>query len=287
MGRTLLVLRLAARDMRHHLAQAVMLLVAVAAATFVLALGLALHGVTSHPYQQTRVATRGPDVVAVLNSLSQAAPMVHAAGVTSESGPYPLAQAVVKVRGITAGAEVQGRGQAPAAVDQPKLTSGTWVRPGGVVLERSYAEGLRVGVGDRLTLNGRSFTVVGTAVTASVAPFPNLCYGGCGIVGVLADNGVSAKSMGTAWTAESDARALGSAENPLQYVLNLKLGNPALAPAFAARFVTPSPDSPMISTWQDLSSWYPAPRSSACWPSPASPSWSGAAWPSTPGGLAC
>jgi ABC-type lipoprotein release transport system permease subunit len=256
MGRTLLVVRLASRDMRHHVSQAVLLVFAVTAATAILAMGLALSGVTTRPYQQTRAATRGPDVVAVVNSLSQAAPMARTAGVASASGPYPLAQAVVKVRGITAGAEVQGRGRAAAAVDQPKLTSGTWVRPGGVVLERAYAEGLGVGVGDRLTLNGRSFTVVGTAVTASVAPFPNLCYSGCAITGILADNGVRAKSMGTAWTTESDARALGSAGNPLRYVLNLKLSSPALAPAFAGRFATPAPDSPMINTWEDLSSSY-------------------------------
>ena len=256
MGRALLVLRLAGRDMRHHLGQAVLLVFAVTAATAILSMGLALSGVTTRPYQQTRAATRGPDVVAVLSSLSQVAPMARAAGVASESGPYPLAQAVVKARGITAGAEVQGRGQAPAAVDQPKLTSGTWVRPGGVVLERTYAEALGVAVGGRLTLNGRSFTVVGTAVTASAAPIPNLCYGGCAISGVLADSGVHAKSMGTVWATESDARAFGSAGNPLRYVLNLKLSDPALAPVFAGRFASPSPDSPIINTWEDLESYY-------------------------------
>ena len=31
-------------------------------------------------------------------------------------------------------------------------------------------------VGDRLTLNGQSFTVAGIAVTAAVAPYPNICY---------------------------------------------------------------------------------------------------------------
>jgi len=76
MGRTLLVLRLASRDIRHHISQAVLLVFAVTAATAILSLGLALSGVTTHPYQQTRAATRGPDVVAVLNSLSQAAPPV-------------------------------------------------------------------------------------------------------------------------------------------------------------------------------------------------------------------
>ena len=66
MGKIVLVGRLAARDLRHHPAQAVLLLLAITAATAVLTLGLALHGVTSHPYQQTRAATRGPDVVAQL-----------------------------------------------------------------------------------------------------------------------------------------------------------------------------------------------------------------------------
>jgi predicted lysophospholipase L1 biosynthesis ABC-type transport system permease subunit len=39
---------------------------------------------------------------------------------------------------------------APALVDQPEVTQGTWVRPGGVVVERAFAEALGVRVGDRL-----------------------------------------------------------------------------------------------------------------------------------------
>ena len=49
--------RLASRDMRHHPAEAVLLLLAITAATTILTLGLALHGVTTQPYQQTRAAT--------------------------------------------------------------------------------------------------------------------------------------------------------------------------------------------------------------------------------------
>src|SRR5271155_3104657 len=66
MGRIVLVARLAARDIRRHKAQAILLLLAITAATTVLVLGLALNGVTSHPYQQTRAATNGPDLVATL-----------------------------------------------------------------------------------------------------------------------------------------------------------------------------------------------------------------------------
>ena len=60
MGKILLVRRLAARDLRRHKAQAVLLLLAITAATTTLALGLALSGVTNQPYQQTRAATNGP-----------------------------------------------------------------------------------------------------------------------------------------------------------------------------------------------------------------------------------
>ncbi len=53
MGKIFLVWRLAARDLRHRPAQAVLLLLAITAATAVLTLGLALHGVTSHGRRPT------------------------------------------------------------------------------------------------------------------------------------------------------------------------------------------------------------------------------------------
>jgi putative ABC transport system permease protein len=63
-GRVLLLFRLARQDIRHHFAQAVLLVVAIAAATAVLSLAFALNGVNTNPYQQTMAATKGPDVVA-------------------------------------------------------------------------------------------------------------------------------------------------------------------------------------------------------------------------------
>jgi putative ABC transport system permease protein len=234
MGRTVLVLRLASRDLRRHKAQAVLLLLAITAATTVLTLGLALHGVTSQPYQQTRAATNGPDVVAYLNSPGPAAALTHASGVTADSGPYPLAYTVLEVNGHMAGAEVEGRTQTAAAVDQPKLTAGSWVRPGGVVVEREFAEALGVGVGDRLTLNGHSFTVAGIAVSAAKPPYPNICFaGGCEIF----LNGVHAKNTGLIWATEPDTVTLPVAAEPLNtYVLNLKLADPGQAQAFVSRY---------------------------------------------------
>jgi putative ABC transport system permease protein len=268
MGKVLLFCRLAARDLRRHPAQAVLLLLAITAATATLTLGLALHGVTSRPYEQTRAATNGPDVVAYLPVTQRpghaprlpaqaTAMLVHAPGVTGHGGPYPLASAVLRVHAVTAGVEAEGRDQAPAAVDQPKLTAGTWVRPGGAVLERTFAEALGAGVGDRLTLNGRAFTVAGIAVTAANPPYPNLCYvGGGGCYG----NGPSI-SMGLAWITRPDAVKLDTpvtpANPPPTYVLDLKLNDPARAQAFADRYSAGGPGfhpfGPMfLASWQGI-----------------------------------
>ena len=51
------------------------------------------------------------------------------------------------------------------------MIEGTWVRSGGVVVERAFADALGVGVGGRITLDGRPFRITGIAVTAAVPVF--------------------------------------------------------------------------------------------------------------------
>ena len=262
MGRIRLVGRLVARDLRYRPGPAVLLLLAITAATATLTLGLVLRGVTNQPYLQTRAATRGPDVVAQLGGpvagphgvAARARTLTGEPGVTGHSGPYPVASAVVRARGLTADVELEGRAQAPASLDQPKVTAGTWVRPGGIVLERTFAEALGVSVGDRVTLNGRPFRVAGVAVTAASLPYPNLCYStGGGCVFYLPGRQFKANAIGFAWATEPDARALSSAQAPLSYFLNLKLRNPAAAPAFAGKYGNqPSPGSPGLIPWQAI-----------------------------------
>ncbi len=165
-----------------------------------------------------------PQILAQVNAL------VHASGVTGHSGPYPLAGAVVRARGLTAGVEVEGRSRAPASLDQPTVTAGGWVRGGGVVLERTFAAALGVGVGDRITLNGRAFRVAGTAVTAAMPPYPNLCYspgGGCDAPFPGTQASLRPGALGLAWATQPDVRVLASSDvGPPAYVLNLKLKDP-------------------------------------------------------------
>ena len=270
MGKALLVYRLTVRDLRHHAAQAVLLVIAIAAATATLTMALSMNGVTSQPYSATRAATDGPDVVAYLTSTAQAKTLVHASGVTESSGPYPVASATIRFDGRTAGVFAEGRSQTPAALDRPDVTAGSWVRPGGVVLERTFAEALGAGVGDVVTLNGPRFTVAGIAVTAAQPPYPNLCYftaSSCPPWFTVA--GGDWRNVGVIWMTESGALGLGlrSKADPLAtYMLDLKLSNPADADAFAQqRFVLPPQPSgssgftppylgPMYSTWDGIAS---------------------------------
>ena len=60
LARVLLVCRLAARDLRYRSAAAMLLLIAITAATTTLTLGLALGGVTSQHYATTKAVTAGP-----------------------------------------------------------------------------------------------------------------------------------------------------------------------------------------------------------------------------------
>ena len=263
MGKIRLVGRLVGRDLRRRPGPALLLVLAITAATATLTLGLVLHGVTSRPYQQTRAATYGPDVVALISGESGLSPeraaaevrmLTHAAGVTGHSGPFPVASAVLRFRGLAEGVAAEGRAETPASVDRPKVLAGTWVRPGGIVLERTFAEALGVGVGGRVTLDGRPYRGVGIAVTAAVVPYPNMCGPAYGCVFDLP--GPNNFNPGLAWVTEPDARSLASALAPLSSLLNLKLRDPAMAPAFASEHRPPPVANSPVLSWQTLQAGY-------------------------------
>jgi ABC-type lipoprotein release transport system permease subunit len=259
MGRVLLVCRLAARDLRRRPAEAALLLLAITAATTTLTLGLGLREATSKPYETTRAATAGPDVVASVSSppdsgvpadLAGLKALANAPGVAGHSGPFPVVWTKLEAHGHTLDARVEGRDTAPAPIDQPELTQGSWLGDGGVVVEAAFADALGVGAGDRITLNGRSFRVAGVAVTAAAAPYPEVsCLAFCIPAGLV-------------WLSKADTRSLAPEEESLAYVLHLKLADPAAAPAFVDEHYPPEsappgtrasdPAPPLLQAWQDI-----------------------------------
>ena len=271
MARLLVVWRLGVRDLRRRRGEAVMLILAVMAATTTLTLGLMMHGVTRQPYQITRAATAGPDVVASVNADQHSAAKHHrvtpktgvakpadiaalkalseAPEVTAQSGPYPLTTVLLGVHGLTVGAEVEGRDSPPALVDQPKVTQGSWIRNGAVVVERSFAYALGLHVGDLITLDGRPFEVTGVAVSAAFAPYPELCKLGCH----LDYPQLTSKNTGLMWLTRTDADSLATPAAPLSYLLNLKLADPASAPAFSGAHGSSNPSTTLtVTTWQQI-----------------------------------
>jgi putative ABC transport system permease protein len=260
-GRLLIVCRLAARDLLRRPTQTVLLLVVIAAAMAALTLGLILHGVTDQPYTQTRAATAGPDVVAssvgfpetpgaLADPLRALTALAHAPGVVAHSGPYPVAWPTLRAHGITAEVMAQGRDPTPTPVDQPRVTNGSWVRDGGVVIERGFADAIGVHVADEVTLDGHAFPVIGIAVTAAVPVYTQVCfYGGC--------SGPSGQprsfNTGLLWLIQPASRSLAGPSNPLTYYLNLRLNNPAAAPAFVtAHQPPPGIGLPPLTAWQSL-----------------------------------
>jgi ABC-type lipoprotein release transport system permease subunit len=262
MGRILLVGRLAVRDLRRRRIEAALLLLAIMAATTTLTLGLVLRDAASDPYQSTREATNGPDVVASVSQpaeLSGLEELASAPGVIDHSGPYPVTPAELQASGRTSDVQAVGRDAAPASVDQPELIQGSWVSDGGVVVEAAFANALDVRVGDPVTLDGRSFEVVGVAVTAAMPPYPAAsCFVPPGCVSGATPEELSElppgllQNPGLVWLTEADVRSLTTDSDSLSYVMNLKLADPDSAQAFVDANLPESLDAPRLASWENI-----------------------------------
>ncbi|MCU7723882.1 ABC transporter permease [Actinoplanes sp. KI2] len=261
MGRYLLVLRLARRDLRRRPVEAILALVVLAVAAATLTIGLALHGVTDHPYEQTRAMTAGPDAVAGFLSENGTPPttasvdtITRLPGVRAHGPMMPLAHTTLALGGHTATVQALGRDPGGDPIDRPKLTSGAWVGAGSVVLERGFADALGARVGDQVTLGGRSFRVGGTAVSAALPAYPSsLCHLLC-FAGVAP--GPHAFDLGLVWLTPADLATVHERTTPaVVYLLDLRLADPAAAPAFAAAHGTlpgPGTGGPFLLAWQQI-----------------------------------
>jgi ABC-type lipoprotein release transport system permease subunit len=278
MSHILLVGRLAVRDLRRRRIEAALLLLAMMAATTTLTLGLVVHDAASDPYQGTREATNGPDVVASVTPYANERPddpaefdidqpaelagleeLASAPGVIDHSGPYPVTPAELQTSGRTSDVQAVGRDAAPTSVDQPELLRGSWVSDGGVVVEAAFANALDVRVGDPVTLEGRSFDVVGVAVTAAMPPYPeSSCFSPLGCVSGATPEELSElppgllQDPGLVWLTEADVRSLTTDPGSLSYVMNLKLADPDSAQAFVDANDPESLDAPGLESWENI-----------------------------------
>ncbi len=229
-GRLVLLGRLLARDLRRRRGGTLLLLVAVAAATATLTLGLTLTESVERSYERTRVATAGPDLVVepILSgpdALDALAPVATKPGVTAHSGPHPMVFSKMISGSDTVLVVVEGRRAAPPdPVDRPAVTDGTWVRPGGAVVERGLAAAVGVHVGDTITVDGRPLAVSGLAVTAARAAYPS--------AGWHAPGSINREGSGLIWVDSREIAAL-AGNRPLAYNLKLTVADPQADQGFA------------------------------------------------------
>jgi putative ABC transport system permease protein len=224
MGKLLLVGRLIGTDLRRWPLPAVLFVLVVGVATTALAVGMTLGDTTRADYAATRAATNGPDLmILTVDRLPAERAMLHRIarrhGVTGHVGPYRLLRgATLSAHGHRMTATVEGRSTAPSSVDRPLVTSGHWLRPGGAVVERGFAAALHIRVGDRITLAGRAFPVVGIAVTTATGIYPN-----AGL-----DVGPN-DYAGLVWLTDADTRPLTRPELRPGYAMGLTLADPNVA----------------------------------------------------------
>ena len=286
MGRLLLVVPPCCADLRRRPAEAALLLLAITAATATLTLGpVPARGdrqrCTSRPGRPPpgrtwwrSPATRARAVTSALAVAGERIPRSSPTTAPTASSTPTSPRAVPRSSAVV----VHGFAETPGAVNRPLVTSGRWVRPGGTVLERGFATALGVGVGDHVTIAGRSYPVVGIAVTAATSIYPWAAQ--------IGPYGGPSDYSGLAWMTRSDARALASSRDlPVTMALDLKLRDPAATEAFrdAHRDSTVRIN---FHSWQFTAaaghasssgtasrSWSSAAGCSASWPSPESPRW--------------
>jgi len=247
-GRLLLGWRLVIADIKRRPVQAALLVLMILTTVATLTLGLALQRVSQSPFARTRAATKGPDVVAEVTpadgserqARAHLAPLVDAHGVIAVTGPYPVEFLTLNAPGIHVAAEAEGRDIAPAALDQPVLTSGSWIRPGGVVIESGFAAAFGLHPGESIRLDGQPFRVAGIAASTAQCFYP-------------------VSWPGVVWLTRGDVERFVAPQRPLGYQVNLRLARPAEADALAfgpsgtAFFnVTNNDPKSTLQTWLDI-----------------------------------
>jgi putative ABC transport system permease protein len=237
---TLLLVRLAFAGIRSRLfASALTIAIAAAAvATIVLALEVRSSGVD--PWQRTFAEANGAHVLAFVPSQADAAAIGELPGVTERSAPVPL---VFATAGPRESDLVQLAGLSrPPVVNTPLRTAGSPLRDGGIVLERSLAGALGLGVGDTLEVTSRGrdrsieIPVLGTAVVPSQARYPR-------------------SKPGLAWATPATLERVEPDRSGWRWSEAVRLADPSASSAFTARAAAALPAASRsgnlyFQTWQ-------------------------------------
>jgi putative ABC transport system permease protein len=232
------LLRLTAADLRRRRLAAVLtaLVIAVAAGTLTLALGVAR--LADDPWDRTFEATNGAHLLAYSRDRAALEPLARLPEVAESTRVLPSVFTSFEHDDRTVGAAVYGVPRRGPSVAKPLVTDGAWVDVGGVVLERSFARFYGLEPGDRIALattTGRlELEVTGLTVTASQQRYPN-------------------SQPGIAFVLPESLRRIQPDEALWNHTIGLRLDDPNTAPALARRLEDVDPGLG-AEDWQEMRS---------------------------------
>jgi putative ABC transport system permease protein len=224
-GAARLLSRLGVRDILAHPLGPVLLAVTVIVSTASLTLVFEVGPAATAPWDATWRAAGSPHVVVVAGSGTNVDEVLAAPEVAGSTGPFPLVLDELHTGPHALDVQVIGRDAQATDLDQPVVIDGSWVRPGGVVVEGSLAEALEIDVGDTVPVADRRLTVVGIAASGAQKP-------------------IAFAQPGLMWATRQDVSAMIADGADGLRAASLQLSDPALAAEFAAAW-----DSPVYEEW--------------------------------------
>src|SRR5262245_33627815 len=144
-----MLVRLAFAGIRSRLLASALTIGIAAAAVATIVLALEVRSTGVDPWQRTFAGAHGAHVLAFVPSQADALAIGGLPGVSESAVPVPLVTVTAAPRGRAE--RVLLAGLSPrTAVNRPVPTAGSRLREGGIVLERSFAIALGIGVGTAL-----------------------------------------------------------------------------------------------------------------------------------------
>jgi putative ABC transport system permease protein len=235
--------RKALADLRGQRLQGLAILTIVAAASATLVLALTLRASTSDPWERVFAETNGAHVNLYVRMGTDVTPVLRLDGIAETAGPFPTLWDQRVVHGLDKEElALFGLPAEPPAVERPRVTDGRWLNAGGereVVLDRSTAQALDLGVGDTielLTPHGKEgLQVVGLAVTGNWGAYPDW------------DPGLAYVLPATLSLIEPD-------QDTWAAMLAVRLTDPEATEAFVDRAMAVLPENAVTgdTTWQEI-----------------------------------
>jgi putative ABC transport system permease protein len=235
---TLTLVKLAFAGIRSRLLASVLtiLLCSAAAATIVLALEV---GATARdPWQRTFDAANGAHLLVSAPTEVEARTIRALPGIAERDRAVPSATTMVTTSaGATERLELAGL-RRPTRINAPVRTQGSPPREGGIVLERSLAQGLGLQVGATLRFAAPDgpieLPVIGTAISPNQPRYPR-------------------RNPGVGWVTRATLERIEPDRERWLWTQGIRLRDPSAAPALAQRAATSlTPGtSVLVRTWQE------------------------------------